>query len=78
MQFQSGLKDSLTIASRVGSNVQLLITEKAPVVSTANLSPDSAFPQTGFMACLVQDEWSDERGRQLVRSRRLMRASAFS
>jgi hypothetical protein len=39
------LKDSLTITSRAGS-----FTEKAPVVSTANLSPDSAFPQTGFMA----------------------------
>ena len=45
MRFQQGLKDSLTITSRAGS-----FTEKAPVISTANLSPDSAFPQTGFMA----------------------------
>ena len=41
--------------------------EKAPVVSTANLSPDSAFPQPGFIACQIQKEWTDEQGRQLVR-----------
>jgi hypothetical protein len=41
--------------------------EKAPVVSTTNLLPDSAFPQPGYIACLAQDEWIDERGRQLVR-----------
>lgn len=41
--------------------------EKAPVVSTADLVSDSAFPQPGYIACLVQDEWIDERGRQLVR-----------
>lgn len=40
---------------------------KAPVVSAANLAPDSAFPQPGYIACLVQDEWTDEHGRQLVR-----------
>lgn len=41
--------------------------EKAPVVSTANLSFGSTFPQAGYIACLIQDEWTDERGRQLVR-----------
>jgi hypothetical protein len=41
--------------------------EKAPVVSTANLSLNSAFPQPGHIACVVEDEWIDERGRQLVR-----------
>jgi hypothetical protein len=41
--------------------------EKAPVLSTANLSLDSAFPQPGHIACVVEDEWIDERGRQLVR-----------
>jgi hypothetical protein len=41
--------------------------EKAPVVSTANLSLDSAFPQPGYIACVVEDEWIDERGPQLVR-----------
>lgn len=34
--------------------------EKAPVVSTANLSFDSAFPQPGYIACVVEDEWTDE------------------
>ena len=41
--------------------------EKAPVVSTATLSLGSAFPQLGYIACLLQDEWIDERGRQLAR-----------
>ncbi len=41
--------------------------EKAPVVSIANLSPDTVFPQAGHIACLVEDDWIDERGRLLVR-----------
>jgi len=41
--------------------------EKTPVVSTANLVPDSNFPQSGYIACLVLDVWTDECGRQLVR-----------
>jgi hypothetical protein len=41
--------------------------EKAPVVTTANLLLDSAFPQPGHIACVVEDEWIDKRGRQLVR-----------
>jgi hypothetical protein len=41
--------------------------EKAPVVSTVDLSFDSIFPQPGHIACLIQDEWTDKRGRQLVR-----------
>jgi hypothetical protein len=41
--------------------------EKAPVVGTANLSLDSAFPQFGYIACVIDNEWTDERGRQLVR-----------
>jgi len=41
--------------------------EKAPVVSSANLSFDSAFPQPGHIACVVDEKWTDERGRRLVR-----------
>lgn len=41
--------------------------QKVPVVSAANLPLDSAFPQPGYIACVVEDEWTDERGRQLVR-----------
>lgn len=41
--------------------------EKVPVVSTANLSSDSVYPLLGHIACSVQDEWFDERGRKLVR-----------
>lgn len=40
--------------------------QKAPVVTTANLVPDCAFPQPGKLACLIQDESIDELGRQLV------------
>jgi len=43
------------------------IIEKVPVVTTANLSSDNAFPQPGQIACMVQDEWTDEQGRKLVR-----------
>ena len=42
--------------------------EKAPVVSTANLSLDSAFPQPGCIACVVEDESTHERPPQLVRA----------
>jgi hypothetical protein len=42
--------------------------EKVPVVTTAILFCDSAFPQPGYIACLVQDEWTDERGRRLARA----------
>jgi hypothetical protein len=41
--------------------------EKGPVVSTANLWSDSVYPQPGYIACTVQDEWVDEQGRKLVR-----------
>lgn len=41
--------------------------EKSPVVSTADLSLDSAFPQSGYIACVIEGEWTDERGLQLVR-----------
>jgi len=41
--------------------------EKVPVVGAPELSFDSVFPQPGHIACVVQDEWIDERGRGLVR-----------
>lgn len=41
--------------------------EKGPVVSAANLCFDSAHRQPGHIACVVQDEWTDELGRKLVR-----------
>jgi len=41
--------------------------EKMPVVGSANLSLDGTFPQPGYIACVVEDEWTDVRGRQLVR-----------
>lgn len=41
--------------------------EKAPVVSSVDLWIDSILPQPGYIACLIQDEWIDGRGRQLVR-----------
>jgi hypothetical protein len=41
--------------------------EKAPVVSTSNLSSESVFPQPGYIGCVIEDEWLDEFGRRLVR-----------
>lgn len=41
--------------------------EKAPVVSIEALSFNSIFPQLGYIACLIQAEWTEEGGRQLVR-----------
>ena len=40
---------------------------KAPLVSTMDLSSDSTFPRSGYIACVVESEWTDDRGRQLVR-----------
>ena len=33
--------------------------EKAPIVTTENLSTDSSYPQTGFLACEVIDSTAD-------------------
>jgi len=42
--------------------------EKVPVIGgRPDLSIDSVFPQPGHIGCTVQDEWIDERGRELVR-----------
>jgi hypothetical protein len=45
----------------------LLAVEKGPVVSTANLSSDSVYFQTGHVACVVQDEWIEKWGRKMAR-----------
>jgi len=41
--------------------------EKVPVVSTANLLSSSQYPQLGFIACEVQDQWQSAEGASLVR-----------
>jgi hypothetical protein len=41
--------------------------EKVPVVTEANLSSSSSYPQEGTIACQVEAEWNDEQGRALVR-----------
>lgn len=42
--------------------------EKGPIVSMASLWVDSAYPQPGYLACTIESEWTDERGRHLVRA----------
>ena len=42
--------------------------EKLPVVGgLPELSFDRIFTQPGHIGCVVRDEWTDERGRELVR-----------
>jgi hypothetical protein len=41
--------------------------EKIPVVSCADLCCDSTFPQPGYIACLIEEEWNDARERPLAR-----------
>jgi len=42
-----------------------LFIEKAPIVTTANLGPNSPYPCDGTIGCEVESEFSDERGRRL-------------
>ena len=44
-----------------------LFVEKIPVVSTEDLWSDSVYPRPGNIACEVEYEWVDERGRQLAK-----------
>lgn len=41
--------------------------EKAPVVSTQEISAASEFPMAGRLACEIRSELKDERGRSLLR-----------
>lgn len=41
--------------------------EKVPVVSTSDLRSSSLYPQAGQIACILEEEWTDELGRSLVR-----------
>jgi len=41
--------------------------EKAPVVSTANLTPASRYPQRGSIQCRIDSEWQDGQLGALVR-----------
>lgn len=41
--------------------------EKGPVVSAANLTATSVYPQSGSIACEVQDEWQSTEGTSLAR-----------
>jgi hypothetical protein len=43
-----------------------LFVEKAPVVSSEHLGPDSAYPRPGVIGCVVEAEWIDEQGRAVA------------
>jgi hypothetical protein len=42
--------------------------EKVPVVTFANLTANSGYPQSGWLECIIEDEWTDEVGNKLVRA----------
>ncbi|MES4792974.1 MAG: hypothetical protein C4321_08290, partial [Chloroflexota bacterium] len=41
--------------------------ERVPVVSLADLTSDSSFPQHGEIACRIIEQWRDHEGRGLAR-----------
>lgn len=43
------------------------VVEKIPVVTSADLWRDSAYPQPGIIRCEVLGKWSDAQGKQLAR-----------
>ena len=42
--------------------------EKVPVVTVANLTANSSYPQLGSLDCVIEDEWTDGTGNKLVRA----------
>ena len=44
-----------------------LFVEKVPIVSTEDLWLNSSYPQAGAIACEVEAEWTDDRGRSLAK-----------
>ena len=44
-----------------------LFVEKAPIVSTEDLSSTSAYPRRGVIACEIEEEWKNEAGQSFVR-----------
>jgi hypothetical protein len=44
-----------------------LFVEKVPIISTEDLWPASSYPQSGAIACEVEEQWKDAAGRWLVR-----------
>jgi hypothetical protein len=40
--------------------------EKVPVVSLEELTADSSYPRSGIIRCVIESEWQDEVGRQVV------------
>jgi hypothetical protein len=43
-----------------------LFVEKAPMVTSAYLGPESSYPQSGVIACEQEAQWVDESARKLV------------
>lgn len=39
--------------------------EKAPVVTEMPLSAETAYPQSGMVACVIETQWEDDAGRTL-------------
>jgi len=41
--------------------------EKVPVVSKSEFRAESHFPQPGYIDCTIEDEWRDDKGRDVIR-----------
>jgi hypothetical protein len=53
-----------TLLDAAGREVRFV--EKVPVVTEADLGPDSPYPQTGVIACEVLETRQDAEGRELA------------
>ena len=40
--------------------------EKVPVVTIENLTANNSYPQSGSLGCIIEEEWFDNIGKQLV------------
>ena len=49
------------------SGQQHVFVDKVPIVTAADLGPDSVYPQRGAIACELSDQWADDQGRELRR-----------
>jgi hypothetical protein len=46
---------------------QHVFVDKVPIVTAADLGPESLYPQPGVIACEMSAQWTDEQGRELRR-----------
>lgn len=47
-------------------DVEHIVEEKNPVITTLNLNEQSQYPQDGFIACQILKYWSDNNARKII------------